>query len=99
MRRMPFPHTTALGTRAQVAAPLPFEMDSLDQRLLRSTLSEPGLLAVTRTVVVAALLGLMTEVGLRAAPDFTRDVRPILEQHCYECHGPEKQKSGYRLDV
>ncbi len=27
-----------------------------------------------------------------------RDVRPILEQNCFRCHGPEKQMSGYRLD-
>ena len=33
-----------------------------------------------------------------AAPDFSRDVRPILERSCFGCHGPEKQKSGYRLD-
>ncbi len=25
-------------------------------------------------------------------------VLPILEARCYECHGPEKQKSSYRLD-
>ncbi len=31
--------------------------------------------------------------------DFVRDVRPILEKHCYECHGSAKQKSGLRLDV
>ena len=31
--------------------------------------------------------------------DFARDVRPILEKSCLGCHGPEKQKSGYRLDV
>lgn len=30
--------------------------------------------------------------------DFVRDVRPILQEHCTGCHGPEKQKSGYRLD-
>ncbi|HND56625.1 MAG TPA: DUF1549 domain-containing protein, partial [Pirellulaceae bacterium] len=30
---------------------------------------------------------------------FVRDVRPILEKHCYSCHGPDKQKSGLRLDV
>jgi ankyrin repeat protein len=30
--------------------------------------------------------------------DFVRDVRPILEQHCYECHGPDKQMNGFRLD-
>ncbi len=34
-----------------------------------------------------------------ASVDFVREVRPILEKHCYECHGPEKQKNGYRLDV
>ena len=30
--------------------------------------------------------------------DFTRDIRPILETSCLRCHGPEKPKSGYRLD-
>ena len=34
-----------------------------------------------------------------AVPDFARDVRPILEKNCFGCHGPEKQKSDYRLDV
>ena len=35
-----------------------------------------------------------------AAPvDFVRDVRPIFQKHCYECHGEKKQKSGLRLDV
>jgi hypothetical protein len=31
--------------------------------------------------------------------DFDRDVRPIFQKTCYTCHGPEKQKSDYRLDV
>ncbi len=35
----------------------------------------------------------------KAQVDFARDVRPIFQKHCYECHGPDKQKSGYRLDV
>lgn len=30
--------------------------------------------------------------------DFHKDIRPILESHCIECHGPKKQKSGLRLD-
>jgi len=33
------------------------------------------------------------------AIDFVRDVQPIFRDHCLGCHGPEKQKSGYRLDV
>jgi mono/diheme cytochrome c family protein len=31
-------------------------------------------------------------------PDFERDIRPIFERHCISCHGPDKQKSSYRLD-
>jgi hypothetical protein len=33
------------------------------------------------------------------ALDFVRDVRPIFEKHCYECHGAKKQKNDYRLDI
>jgi mono/diheme cytochrome c family protein len=29
---------------------------------------------------------------------FETRVRPLLAQHCFECHGPDKQKSGLRLD-
>lgn len=30
--------------------------------------------------------------------DFARDVKPIFAKHCISCHGPDKQKSGLRLD-
>lgn len=30
--------------------------------------------------------------------DFTRDVRPILQQ-CLKCHGPDKQQGGLRFDT
>ncbi len=36
---------------------------------------------------------------VQAAVDFGKEVRPILERSCFGCHGPEMQKSGYRLDV
>ena len=29
---------------------------------------------------------------------FEAKVRPVLAAHCWECHGPQKQKSGLRLD-
>lgn len=32
------------------------------------------------------------------AADFDRDVKPIFAKHCASCHGPDKQKSGLRLD-
>jgi len=33
------------------------------------------------------------------AVDFVREVRPIFEKHCNECHGSLKQKNDYRLDI
>jgi hypothetical protein len=30
--------------------------------------------------------------------DFGRDIRPILSNHCFKCHGPAVQKSKLRLD-
>jgi len=30
--------------------------------------------------------------------DFGKDIRSILEVSCTSCHGPDKQKSGLRLD-
>ena len=46
------------------------------------------------------LLFLVTPTVLLAANvDFVREVRPVLEKHCYECHGADKRKSGLRLDI
>ena len=39
--------------------------------------------------------------GKAAKLDFNRDIRPILSDHCYSCHGPDegRRKGGLRLDV
>jgi Protein of unknown function (DUF1553)/Protein of unknown function (DUF1549)/Planctomycete cytochrome C len=44
-------------------------------------------------VLFLALTAFAAEVA------FEQDVRPIFEKHCFKCHGPEKQKSSYRLDA
>lgn len=33
------------------------------------------------------------------AVDFERDIRPLLQEHCVECHGAKKQKGELRLDA
>ncbi|MES2709722.1 MAG: DUF1553 domain-containing protein [Verrucomicrobiota bacterium] len=35
----------------------------------------------------------------KRAVDFVTDIQPILQTHCLDCHGPDKQKGGYRVDV
>ena len=30
--------------------------------------------------------------------DFIKDVRPLLQKQCLQCHGEKKQESGLRLD-
>ena len=51
-----------------------------------------------RTRTLAFLSSALLISATHAAPDYARDVKPILAKHCYECHGPEKQKSDLRLD-
>jgi mono/diheme cytochrome c family protein len=37
----------------------------------------------------------------QGAPDFTREIQPILVEHCYACHGPDakSRKADLRLDT
>src|SRR5207237_9763885 len=58
----------------------------------------PSLVWPTRTLVLLVLSIAPAAGGASVPPDFDRDVRPILEQHCFKCHGPDKQKAGLRLD-
>ena len=37
--------------------------------------------------------------GPSAKVDYEKDVKPLLSQNCYGCHGPEVQQSGLRLDL
>jgi len=49
--------------------------------------------------VFGAVLGGSFAAGVERPPvDFARDVRPILQTHCWRCHGEQEQESGLRLD-
>jgi hypothetical protein len=54
----------------------------------------PRLLRVLLWTVAAGSM-----LGAAEPLTFNRDIRPILSDKCFECHGPAKQKGGLRLDV
>jgi len=50
---------------------------------------------VYQCLAALALAGAPAQVQ---AVDFEREIFPIFEAHCLECHGPDKQKSSLRVD-
>ncbi len=47
----------------------------------------------------AAFLILLAASSSAPAIDFERDIRPLLQERCVECHGEKKQKGELRLDA
>ncbi|MCA9082231.1 MAG: DUF1549 domain-containing protein, partial [Planctomycetaceae bacterium] len=49
-------------------------------------------------ICLAVLIGCLSHTVFAAGPDFVKEIRPIFESRCYECHGPEMKEAGLRLD-
>ena len=58
---------------------------------------------MTRSILATLLVTLASAsfAADNAPVDYNRDVRPILSNYCYACHGPDeaKREAGLRLDV
>jgi mono/diheme cytochrome c family protein len=65
----------------------------MDMHRIRFTLA-----ALVTTMVFSTAAGEDTPV---ATLDFNRDIRPILSENCFACHGPDKKsrKADFRLDT
>lgn len=54
-----------------------------------------------RNLIASLIIGLTASAWAQPQDsiDFVRDIRPIFQSHCYECHSQKKEESGLRLDV
>jgi hypothetical protein len=51
-------------------------------------------------LALAALAACSPRLPAQSAEDFfERRIRPVLAEHCFSCHGPEKQRGDIRLDA
>src|SRR6185503_14752747 len=50
------------------------------------------------SLIIPVAVFVAVPIALRAAaPDFTKEIKPILEQNCLKCHGEEQKRGGLRL--
>ncbi|MFO0908007.1 MAG: PSD1 and planctomycete cytochrome C domain-containing protein [Isosphaeraceae bacterium] len=66
-------------------------------------LSETLRLSGGCSLILATVYGFLSASALAAEPpvDFSRDILPILSDHCFQCHGPDARarKGDLRLDT
>ncbi len=53
---------------------------------------------VTLFIAAFAAPALLGAAEPTALTNFTREIQPILQEHCYDCHGDGKSKGGIKLD-
>jgi hypothetical protein len=54
--------------------------------------------ALLAAISLAALCGSILRADEAGEEFFEKKIRPVLAEHCYECHGAEKQEKNLRLD-
>ncbi|MDB6155375.1 MAG: hypothetical protein JWL90_3828 [Chthoniobacteraceae bacterium] len=58
-----------------------------------------SVMLTSRALCVPAADAVSLPAAASHAVDFEKEVRPIFEARCVKCHGEEKQKGGFRVDL
>jgi len=81
-----------------VLVDFPLHRRPLRPIIIFTALLPPRLRIMPRHASVLSVLALAVSPALHAgAPDFDKDVKPLLTAHCVKCHGGEKTRAG--LDI
>ena len=61
--------------------------------------TRPGVFRRIAATVASIVITAVGVLSAEDAPDYARDIQPLLARRCYICHGPSEQESGLALHI